>query len=243
MKALVLGAGRGSRLSAYTEDRPKCLIEINGTSLLARQTAALRAAGPDLIGVVAGWHGERLAGRGLTMFRNERWRTSTMVESLASAHRWLTSDVTLVSYGDIVYTADPVLRLASVDAPIAVAFDPNWRSLWQRRFDDPLADAETFQIDDAGRVTDIGGRPSNLSEVRGQYMGLVKLTPGGWAELDRVRTAGMDMTALLRRVVRDSRMPVVGVENPDPWCEFDHERDLEVGLPIVREIDRKLFGH
>ena len=37
MKAVILAAGRGSRLLPLTEDRPKCLIDIGGKPFLRRQ--------------------------------------------------------------------------------------------------------------------------------------------------------------------------------------------------------------
>ena len=37
MKAIILAAGEGSRLRPYTNDRPKCLVEVEGESLLNRQ--------------------------------------------------------------------------------------------------------------------------------------------------------------------------------------------------------------
>ena len=37
MKAIILAAGMGSRLKHLTKYKPKCLIEINGKSLLQSQ--------------------------------------------------------------------------------------------------------------------------------------------------------------------------------------------------------------
>ena len=37
MRAIILAAGRGSRLNNITKDKPKCLVEINKKTLLERQ--------------------------------------------------------------------------------------------------------------------------------------------------------------------------------------------------------------
>jgi molybdenum cofactor cytidylyltransferase len=53
---LVLAAGAGSRMG----HRPKCLLQIDGVSLLERQLQALSLAGVTPIGVVLGHHAERI---------------------------------------------------------------------------------------------------------------------------------------------------------------------------------------
>ena len=45
MKAIIVAAGMGRRLAPYTDDRPKCLVEVNGRAILDRQLDAYRACG------------------------------------------------------------------------------------------------------------------------------------------------------------------------------------------------------
>lgn len=54
-KAIILSAGKGSRLLPLTEDRPKCLIEFSGRSLLAWQLDSLAANGISEVVVVTGF--------------------------------------------------------------------------------------------------------------------------------------------------------------------------------------------
>ena len=42
---IILAAGTGSRLRPYTENRPKCMVELHGKPLLEHQLDILRAAG------------------------------------------------------------------------------------------------------------------------------------------------------------------------------------------------------
>jgi choline kinase len=235
----VLAAGRGARMAGLTADRPKCLIEIGGRVLLDRQVAALRAAGIDEVGVVAGWHAEAFAGTGLPVFVNHRWATTTMAESLAAADAWLRDGPVLAAYGDIVYTAETVRELAGCDAELAITYDPNWHALWCRRFANPLDDAETFVRAQTGDLVAIGGRPGTVAEVQGQYVGLLRLTPGSWRSIREARRApevrGLDMTGLLSRLLPAVRIATVPVRGP--WCEFDHPSDLAVGRDVLRALD------
>ncbi|MFF2546244.1 NTP transferase domain-containing protein [Kitasatospora sp. NPDC058063] len=244
MRAVILAAGRGSRLGPYTSDRPKCLVEVGGRSLLERQVGALRAAGAERIVVVTGWCHQAFTGPaarlGFSLLVNPRWAETTMVETLAVAEDWLTEGPTLVSYGDIVYSAATAADLAATEAPLAVSYDRNWRALWERRFADPLADAETFAVDPAGLVLEIGGRPEHLDQVQGQYLGLLRFTPEGWSHAARLR--GQDppvahLTDLLGRIVRDGRLPVTGVPTDQPWFEFDHPSDLLLGREVLAALD------
>ncbi|WP_233200677.1 NTP transferase domain-containing protein [Limnohabitans sp. G3-2] len=61
MGGLVLAAGAGSRMG----HRPKCLLQLNGLSLLERQLQALSLAGVRPIQVVLGHHAERILQEGV----------------------------------------------------------------------------------------------------------------------------------------------------------------------------------
>jgi L-glutamine-phosphate cytidylyltransferase len=232
MKGLILAAGRGSRMGALTDERPKCLVEIRGRTLLDRQIAALRGAGADAIGIVHGWQGQHLIRPGIDRFENPRWAETNMVRSLCCADAWLASDACLVSYSDIFYPSAAAAKLAACQAPIAVAYDPAWLALWQRRFADPLDDAETFRIDPQSRLVEIGGKTKNLADIEGQYMGLLKFAPAGWAaavafvaNLPSERADRLDMTSLLAGLLANgTSIAAVAVEGP--WGEVDSGSDL-----------------
>lgn len=245
MRAVILAAGRGSRMDDLTADRPKCLVEIEGRTLLDRQVRALTLGGVDEVGIVTGWCAEAFGDTGAVHFHNPRWAETTMVESLATAAAWLDREPVLVSYGDIVYSPATVRRLAAVEGDLAIAFDPEWETLWRSRFARPLDDAETFVLGPAGEVVDIGGVPADVADVQGQYTGLLKFTPGAWSAVCRIRSGDpevgrLDMTGLLRVLVRTGAATVTTVPVAGPWFEFDHPSDIEVGSAVLRRLDREL---
>ncbi|MGY2125096.1 phosphocholine cytidylyltransferase family protein [Nocardia gipuzkoensis] len=242
MKGIVLSAGRGSRLGAVTADRPKSLLNIEGRTLLERQVAALRFAGADEVGVVVGWKAQAFPRDEVVTFHNRDWATTSMVESLACATSWLTREDCLICYGDIVFSAADAHRIGRVRADLAIAYDPEWLDMWRSRFTDPCDDAETFRCDQAGMLLEIGGQPTDVNEVGGQYLGLLRCTPTGWEEMNRVRNGERtghprDMTDLLNRVVQARRVPIWTVPVHDPWWEFDTPTDLVVGAARVRALD------
>jgi choline kinase len=232
MRALILAAGRGSRLQALTENRPKALVPLKGRPLLDWQLFALRGAGIADIALVGGYCLDALTPYRLPRFKNQRWAETNMVRSLLCAQTWMVEEPVIVSYSDIVYDTATVKRLAATTDDLAITFDPHWLALWSARFDDPLSDAETFALDAAGYLDDIGGRPERLGDVRGQYMGLLKFTPAGWAritgllhELPASRVDKLDMTSTLRMLLeRGTRIKAVPAAGP--WAEVDSESDL-----------------
>src|SRR5438045_673554 len=85
MRAVILAAGRGSRMGPLTDATPKCLLPLGGRPLLEWQVAALRGAGIDTVGIVRGYNAHLFDGRALTTFENPRWAETNMVASLACA--------------------------------------------------------------------------------------------------------------------------------------------------------------
>jgi len=172
MKAIILAAGRGSRLHPYTAECPKCLTELGGRSLIDRQLEVLRGEGIDDLVIVTGFCRERLALPGTTQVHNPGWESTNMVESLFCAEQEF-GDALIVSYSDIVYEPRILKALLNTEVPIAVTVDREWREYWEWRFDDPLADAESLRMDGNGHIRDIGQVVDNIREIQAQYMGLM----------------------------------------------------------------------
>jgi L-glutamine-phosphate cytidylyltransferase len=233
MKAIILAAGRGSRMKNLTDERPKCLVELLGQPLLEWQLAALRKAGIEEIAIVTGYKRELLANRGLAEFHNSRWAETNMVSSLTCADEWLQEEPCIVSYSDIFYGEQAVKSLIECNASLAVTYDPNWLELWTQRFGDPLLDAETFRLNADQTLAEIGNKPKSVEEVQGQYMGLLRITPPGWAEVLRIRAGlmptecdRMHMTGTLQKVIEAARVPIKAVQYEGEWGEVDSAEDL-----------------
>ncbi|WP_435161995.1 UTP--glucose-1-phosphate uridylyltransferase AglF [Halorubrum sp. SY-15] len=60
MQAVVLAAGKGTRLQPLTEDKPKVLVEVNGTPLIQDVFDNLIDAGADDLVVVVGYKAEQI---------------------------------------------------------------------------------------------------------------------------------------------------------------------------------------
>lgn len=234
MKAIILAAGRGSRMKRLTDESPKCLVTLRGRALLDWQIKALKEAGITGIAIVTGYKREMLSSRGLAEFHNPNWASTNMVSSLACAEAWLNSEPCIVSYSDIFYDMSAVTSLMNMAVDLAITYDPNWLKLWQQRFDDPLIDAETFKLDDTSHLVEIGNQPKSIEEVEGQYMGLLRFTPNAWQEVKRIRFElsqterdSMHMTGTLQKVIEHRNIAITAVAYQSEWGEVDSEEDLK----------------
>jgi choline kinase len=222
-----------------TAERPKCLVELGGRPLADWQAAALHAAGIEEVVLVTGYRAEMLQGYGTRRVHNPRWAESNMVSSLLCASEAFDGPV-IVSYADIVYDTALVRALMAAQGDIVVAYDTDWLDLWSRRFDDPLSDAESFAVDSQFRVRDIGRKVADISQIQGQYMGLLRITPTalGWireaVQLSENGGDTMDMTSLLAGLIAAGH-PVHGLPCSGGWCEIDNERDLAVAEALLAE--------
>lgn len=235
---VILAAGRGSRMRELTREHPKCLLRLAGRPLLFWQLDALRAAGVRRILVVRGYLREQLDPTALGLapdafetVDNPHWDQSNMVRTLLCAFPLLGEADALVSYSDIVYAPSHVRALRASQGEIGITYDVRWEGLWRLRNGNPLDDAETFKARE-GRLLEIGGRPQRLEDVQGQYMGLLKLSPGGREQIrshvDGLPAAAadrLDMTALLRDLLA-KHVEVSAVAVSGMWCECDTREDI-----------------
>ena len=239
-RAILLAAGRGSRLRELTSDRPKCLVELEGRPLVEWQIDALRSAGVEDIVLVTGYRREQLLRFGVRTAHNPHWAETNMVHTLFCAEVEADRPV-IVSYSDIVYDPRSAAALAQDERDTVICYDLDWHDLWSRRFEDPLSDAESFRIDETGAVRDIGRTVTDITEIDGQYMGLLRFTPATFAAIrsitDEADRRTLDMTSLLQLLI-EAQHPVYGLPVHGKWCEIDDELDLAVAKQLIKE--RKL---
>jgi L-glutamine-phosphate cytidylyltransferase len=245
MKAIILAAGEGSRLHPYTLDRPKCLVEVDGESLLDRQIKVLKSKGVNQIILIGGYLSEMLERDDAELRINPIYDETNMVYTLFCAESDL-NDGAIVSYGDIVYSKTILSALLKSDADITVAIDLDWETYWRVRNENPLDDAETLKLSLDGQIIEIGQKPKSLEEIEGQYMGLMKFSAKGMQLLKKtfhdaksvgtLRGKSIEkayMTDLLQEMIdMDIRLDAVPVKGG--WVEVDTVKDLENEITLKR---------
>lgn len=236
MKVIILAAGRGSRLGERTKDRPKCMVEVCGKTILSRCMDTLSQAriAREQIGIVTGYRQDLIQETGVTYFHNANWESTNMVCSLLEAREWLEQDTCLVCYSDIIYNSRAIQALRDTQAPLAVTYYTDFWKLWSARMEDPLSDLETFRVDSCGNLQEIGKKPTGKQDVMGQYMGLIRFTPESWRWAAETMAhplpkplEKLDMTTLLQGILEQGH-PIQAIPTEQLWLECDTQQDVEL---------------
>ena len=179
MKVIFLAAGQGTRLRPYTNDRPKCMVILNGKPMLHYQLEVLNQLNIPVTNqaIVGGYLQEKIDAPGLTIFSNPNYDKTNMVGTLFCARDWMQpGEDLIICYGDIVYEPRVMQAVIQCESEVCIAADLNWRKLWSLRMDNPLDDAETFKVNSkTGLITELGKKPKNYNEIEAQYMGIIKI--------------------------------------------------------------------
>jgi L-glutamine-phosphate cytidylyltransferase len=173
LKAIILAAGEGKRLRPLTENVPKCMVKLFGKSLLEYQIEVFKKCGIDDIIVIRGYKGQTINFEGINYYENKNFDSTNMIETLFCAKSEFT-DSLIISYGDIIFEKRILDSIIKEETDMAVIIDKGWKEYWKLRFANPLDDAESLKINSNGYILDIGQKVSNISEIDGQYIGLMK---------------------------------------------------------------------
>jgi|TARA_B100000678_G_scaffold65273_1_gene53393 choline kinase len=243
VKAIILSAGRGSRLLPLTESKPKCLLEFMGKSVLRHQLTALDKAGVDHVTVVTGFL-PQLVEEDVSLW-DGRMPVSTLfnpffqvADNLASC--WMARDTMkggfMLLNGDTLVSQPLVDRVVDTnDWPISVTIDRK-----------PAYDEDDMKVTlDGGRLKAIGKR-LRPEETDAESIGFLKFSAEG-ADLFRETVEQMMRTQdgisawFLKAIdaMAKSGKPVgtCSIEGMD-WAELDTLEDWE----IVKEKANRLIG-
>ena len=115
MKALILAAGRGTRISRYLEGNPKCTVNIGGTSLIRYTIELLNSFGINDIGIVLGYRKQiirtELADMNVHFFENPFFDVTNSIASAWFSHEFLTDDDDILIMNGDVYLDREIMPL------------------------------------------------------------------------------------------------------------------------------------
>lgn len=243
MRAIILAAGVGRRLSPFTLSKPKCLFPVGGRSLLERMLESLDGAGVEEAFLVVGHCQDQIRngigsrfGRLPVRYVENHDYLKGSIRSLWSCRQDLTGDL-LIMDADVLFPSEFLRRL--IDAPWQSAF------LLDQNFANTGEEMKLFVRGD--RVVAIGKQtPPTVYDRVGEGVGFFKCAADHSRPLREcveeivAQGGGEDeyeqaLDQLLRRV-RVGYVDVSGL----PWTEIDFAEDLrraeEEILPRIQQV-------
>jgi L-glutamine-phosphate cytidylyltransferase len=137
MKAVILAAGQGTRIRSVHGEHPKCLIEVDNTTILDHQLNALSMAGIDDVAIVVGYEKEQIINhimrrkvsriQRIHFIENPAFAITNNIYSLWLALEWVRGDSFIVLNADVIFDADILDLAVRPNAPISMIVDPLWR--------------------------------------------------------------------------------------------------------------------
>lgn len=116
MQAIILAAGMGKRLKQLTKDNTKCMVEVNGVTLIERTLRILDRKCLSRIVIVVGYEGRKLMDfinslnidTPIRFIDNQVYNRTNNIYSLALAKEYLVSEDTLILESDLIFDEDVI---------------------------------------------------------------------------------------------------------------------------------------
>ena len=241
MKAIILSAGQGSRLGHLVDQRPKCLIEFNGRTLLDRQLNTLEANGVHEAVVVTGFHDDRIekvlakrtGGPNVRTIFNPFYKVADNTGSLYMAREELSGEC-LVWNGDTLVSNALMRRVVeNPQAGICVTIDRK-----------PSYDDDDMKVvEEGGRLKAIGKR-LDPGTVNAESIGLLAFRAGGAERFREAIEAALRTPEgttiwylrVIHHLAQSSEVWTFDI-NGEEWGEVDFPADVEAARELTARWD------
>lgn len=219
--AVILAAGRGTRLAGEVSDRPKGFLALGDRPIVEESIERLRAAGIRDVVIVTGHlagHYEALAARlgaGVRTVHNPEYASSGSMYSLWCAREVVRGDFLLLE-SDLVYEPRALATLLAQPGPDAILLSG------------PTAAGDEVWVETrAGCLVAMSKRRADLAAVTGELVGISRISAGLHARMQRIAAAAFARS--LRFDYETDCLVAAGREQPIPcvlvpdlvWGEID----------------------
>lgn len=230
MQAIVLAAGRGSRLKEMTTAAPKCMVRVDGQSILHRALEALRAVGVCQVTIVTGYLAGHLRAHAaefddqlqIDFVHNPDWESTNNITSLWRIGSQIPSETLLIE-SDLVFSGSLLSKCVDGSAAFVSPIE-DWM------------DGTVVTVSEDGAIdTMFLGPVCRPIQQLFKTVNIYTITPEDWVstiwpQLDRSVSAGDTSiyyeaafaSAIRARMLKMSAVVVSG----DEWREVDTIDDL-----------------
>lgn len=242
MQAIILAAGMGKRLKELTQNNTKCMVKVNGITLIDRMLHQIERQHLSRIIIVVGYEGQKLIDYISTLeiqtpivyINNPIYDKTNNIYSLALAKDWLCKDDTLLFESDLIFE-DSVLEALMNDPRDTLALVDKYES-WMDGTCVKLADDDSIEAF-------VPGKKFKFNEIKEYYktVNIYKFSKH-FSETHYVPFLEAYQSALgqneyyeqVLRVITMLDEPVIKAKRLDGqrWYEIDDIQDLDIAESI-----------
>ena len=252
MKAILISAGKGTRLLPLTEELPKCLMPLNNDiTVIEQQLRVLFSANIKDIIIILGYKVEMVEKKifslpfinkmNINIIYNPFFDVSNNLISLWMARHFMDDDIITIN-GDDIFHADLINTLSADKNDIALS----------------ISIKEEYDMDDMKIIHNNNtlqnvGKDIEFDKATGESIGIIKYTPKGALilrdKLDQmVRSKSNHQLFYLKAIqsIVDDGVKISTVEIPsEKWAEIDFHYDLEFvqrNFNRFKEVSSKILS-
>ncbi|MBR4669480.1 MAG: aminotransferase class I/II-fold pyridoxal phosphate-dependent enzyme [Butyrivibrio sp.] len=247
MQAIILAAGMGKRLKELTRNNTKCMVKVNGETLIERLLHQLDSVNLSRVVIVVGYEGKKLMdyidtlniSTPITFVDNPIYDKTNNIYSLFLAKEYMKEDDTLLFESDIILE-DKILSGLIEDPRDTLALVDEYK---------PWMDGTCLRLDDNDKIIDfISGKKFDFTNTEGCYktVNIYKFSKH-FAEKQYIPFLNAYQEALgvneyyeqVLRVITmlDGAEIVAKRLNGEKWYEIDDEQDLDIAETL---FDKKV---
>lgn len=239
--ALFLLAGRGSRIRTYSDDMPKCLIDIGGRPILHIMLDKLEKSGVKKTILVIGYLGDKIIesvghSRGameIVYVENEIWETTNNIYSLFLANSLIDENFYLLE-GDIIISDEAFNMLKGEPDFMAV-------SKWQEHLDGTMVDMKAGMVEKFFLKKDLES-DSNIQRLF-KTVNIYGLSVDNYKtfiqpEMERIIASGetgLYYEKAFANLANSGKLKFRAIDfSLCKWAEVDNENDLEYARKLFK---------
>jgi choline kinase len=246
MKAIILAAGNGKRLSPYTNEIPKCLLDLDGITMLENQLNNIRQYGIDDVVIVTGYKFDKIEqflknydslGMRIKTIYNPFYRETNSLVSLWIARGEMNQDLVVMN-GDDVFEFDLLEKILDAkEHNIILPFKI------KNKYDDEDMKIDIYE----NYVAEIG--KSLTIPISGEAVGIRAFRNMGVVHLKRaleeeIRTAGATekwyASAVQQLIYKGHKVNAIDIEDLY-WMDVDFPEDLFQARANSKMLMKKVY--
>ena len=252
MNAIILAAGKGTRLRPETISIPKGMVKLFDKSLLEMQIDIFKKCSINDISIVTGYLADKITFPSINYFKNENFPSTAGNESIFCAKEKL-QDCTIITYGDLVFEKAVLDQVIDFKGDIGIAVELDWKPHYDGRTLHQMSEADNVLFDKEDNILEMRKNIQKPDSKIGEFAGIVKLSKKGsnilskkLNELHALINQGLGSEAeafnikqsampdMIQELI-DSEINVEPIYVSGKWCEIDTPQDLEIARKIFEE--------